>query len=78
MAVTYDNEADAAYIYLNEGKSVANTKGEWPFHIDIDEVVFRTGASRPNFLTRNDVMIAVAPRRGAHRADVRASIRFGH
>lgn len=41
MLVTYDHEADAVYICLNEEKSnepgiVAQTQGDWPFHIDLD------------------------------------------
>lgn len=38
MLVTYDKEADAVYIYLApESAKSAETVGDWPYHIDLDE-----------------------------------------
>lgn len=37
MKITYDKEADAAYIYFREISpgEVADTQGIWPIHVDI-------------------------------------------
>lgn len=35
MNISYDKEADAAYITLLENIQSNKTYGEWPFHIDV-------------------------------------------
>lgn len=39
MKITYDKEADAAYIYFREIEpdEVADTQGDWPIHVDISK-----------------------------------------
>lgn len=39
MKITYDKEADAAYIFFREIDSgeVADTQGDWPIHIDVSK-----------------------------------------
>lgn len=37
MKITYDQGADAAYIYFKpEETDVVRTEGDWPFHVDLD------------------------------------------
>ena len=39
MKRTYDKEANAVYIYIDqsENKEVDSTDGEWPFNVDLDK-----------------------------------------
>ena len=37
MNVKYDKEADAAYITFVDNVRSAQTYGDWPFHVDVDE-----------------------------------------
>jgi uncharacterized protein YuzE len=36
VRVTYDKEADAAYIYFDVEGKVESTQGDWPFNVDIN------------------------------------------
>lgn len=38
MKITYDHEADAVYMCINESNvDVVDTQGEWPYHVDLSE-----------------------------------------